>query len=143
MTILRQNKDSLMSVLEAFLHDPVVDWEEAKRRKDMQRLKKSSANSRRKTTTTPVAEDDGSAFIRQLAMAALTPIDGKLAGSIPKVKTVGTNSHVGVATVPNQVEMLIREATSTSNLAAMYVGWASTFPKFCSRKELILSKGWL
>lgn len=26
MTILRENTDSLMSVLEAFAHDPLVEW---------------------------------------------------------------------------------------------------------------------
>ncbi len=29
---LRNNRDSLMSVLEAFIHDPLVEWEEQKRR---------------------------------------------------------------------------------------------------------------
>ncbi len=32
MDTLRVNKDSLMSVLEAFIHDPLVEWEEQKRR---------------------------------------------------------------------------------------------------------------
>jgi serine/threonine-protein kinase ATR len=29
---LRDNRDSLMSVLEAFIHDPLVEWQEQKRR---------------------------------------------------------------------------------------------------------------
>jgi hypothetical protein len=32
MRILRENKDSLMSVLEAFIHDPLVEWENDKRK---------------------------------------------------------------------------------------------------------------
>jgi len=32
MRILRDNKDSLMSVLEAFVHDPLVEWENDKAR---------------------------------------------------------------------------------------------------------------
>jgi serine/threonine-protein kinase ATR len=32
MELLRENKDSLISVLEAFIHDPLVEWQEAKRR---------------------------------------------------------------------------------------------------------------
>jgi phosphatidylinositol kinase/protein kinase (PI-3 family) len=32
MEVLRENKDSLISVLEAFIHDPLVEWQEAKRR---------------------------------------------------------------------------------------------------------------
>lgn len=30
MQLLRDNKDSLMSVLDAFIHDPLVEWEEEK-----------------------------------------------------------------------------------------------------------------
>ena len=32
MQLLRDNKDSLMSVLDAFLHDPLVEWEDEKRK---------------------------------------------------------------------------------------------------------------
>lgn len=32
MQILRDNKDSLMSVLDAFIHDPLVEWEDEKRK---------------------------------------------------------------------------------------------------------------
>lgn len=30
--LLRDNKDSLMSVLDAFIHDPLVEWEDEKRK---------------------------------------------------------------------------------------------------------------
>jgi len=29
---MRDNKDSLMNVLDAFLHDPLVEWEDEKRK---------------------------------------------------------------------------------------------------------------
>lgn len=32
MRLLRANKDSLMSVLDAFIHDPLVEWEDEKRK---------------------------------------------------------------------------------------------------------------
>jgi serine/threonine-protein kinase ATR len=32
MELLRDNKDSLMSVLDAFIHDPLVEWEDEKRK---------------------------------------------------------------------------------------------------------------
>lgn len=32
MQLLRENKDSLMSVLDAFIHDPLVEWEDEKRK---------------------------------------------------------------------------------------------------------------
>lgn len=32
MQLLRDNKDMLMSVLDAFVHDPLVEWEDEKRK---------------------------------------------------------------------------------------------------------------
>jgi phosphatidylinositol kinase/protein kinase (PI-3 family) len=32
MQLLRDNKDSLMSVLDAFIHDPLVEWEDERRK---------------------------------------------------------------------------------------------------------------
>ena len=32
MQLLRDNKDSLMSVLDAFIYDPLVEWEDEKRK---------------------------------------------------------------------------------------------------------------
>ncbi|WVR07527.1 hypothetical protein IAU60_004569 [Kwoniella sp. DSM 27419] len=81
MGILRSNSDSLMSVLEAFVHDPLVEW-----------IKHASADKN------------------------LKPIKSKLRG----IMAEGT-----VMTVPNQVESLIKQATSPANLSAMYIGWAS------------------
>jgi len=32
MSLLRENKDTLMTVLDAFIHDPLVEWEDEKRK---------------------------------------------------------------------------------------------------------------
>jgi phosphatidylinositol kinase/protein kinase (PI-3 family) len=32
MQLLRDHKDSLMSVLDAFIHDPLVEWEDQRRK---------------------------------------------------------------------------------------------------------------
>ncbi|KAL7422782.1 hypothetical protein Q5752_002077 [Cryptotrichosporon argae] len=90
MGILRQNGDSLMSVLEAFLHDPLVEWTKSGRK----------------------SEKD----VRNSADRNLRPIKQKLRGIVGDGTT---------ATVPNQVDTLIKEATSTKLLALMYVGWAA------------------
>lgn len=37
LTTLRTNRDSLTSVLEAFVHDPLVEWEELKRKHEVRR----------------------------------------------------------------------------------------------------------
>ncbi|ORX38472.1 hypothetical protein BD324DRAFT_641616 [Kockovaella imperatae] len=92
LAILRDNTDALMSVLEAFAHDPLVEW--------------SSRSGRSKSD-----KDVGI-----IAEKNLKPIRAKLQGIMDgAVKT----------SVPNQVEALIKEATSPSNLGVMYLGWAA------------------
>jgi phosphatidylinositol kinase/protein kinase (PI-3 family) len=38
MQLLRDNKDSLMSVLDAFIYDPLVEWEDEKRKLVMKKF---------------------------------------------------------------------------------------------------------
>jgi len=97
MRLLRSNGDCLMSILEAFIHDPLVEWEDEKRKKE-----------RRKNNDKPVD-------LRELALKALDPIQRKLKGLDGEKQM----------TVNNQVEKLIRDATSLQRLAKMYVGWTA------------------
>ncbi|OCF57218.1 hypothetical protein L486_04674 [Kwoniella mangroviensis CBS 10435] len=90
MGILRNNSDSLMSVLEAFVHDPLIEWIKIGRSKSERDIKASADRN-------------------------LKPIKAKLRGIMEE----GT-----VVSVPSQVEALIKEATSLTNLSAMYIGWA-------------------
>ncbi|GMK55487.1 hypothetical protein CspeluHIS016_0205430 [Cutaneotrichosporon spelunceum] len=89
MGILRSNSDSMMSVLEAFIHDPLIEW----------------TKSRHKSSTE----------VRAAADRNLAPIQRKLRGVVGETEQ----------TVPNQVDALIKEATSIQNLSLMYVGWAA------------------
>ncbi|KAJ9093722.1 hypothetical protein QFC21_006318 [Naganishia friedmannii] len=98
---LRTNRDSLTSVLEAFIHDPLTEWQAAKDRAG--RKSKSASNA---------------VDFRQIAAKALDPIRWKLKG------TMGESGD-GEMSVTNQVDTLIKEATSPVNLGQMYVGWAS------------------
>ncbi|XAO25645.1 hypothetical protein I312_104473 [Cryptococcus bacillisporus CA1280] len=104
MSILRSNSDSLMSVLEAFVHDPLVEW--TSRVSELFAESGSYYQGRGKSDPRD---------IRSNADKNLHPIKRKLRG----VMNEGT-----VVSVPNQVETLIKEATSPRNLGAMYVGWA-------------------
>ncbi|KAG0147580.1 hypothetical protein CROQUDRAFT_76465 [Cronartium quercuum f. sp. fusiforme G11] len=102
MMILRNNKDSLMSVLETFVHDPLVDW---------------MPGGPKKKLDAPTEE-----YVAKEAKRALDPIDRKLTGyqitSAPSGKTERQTS------TENQVDSLINEARDHKNLAGMYIGWA-------------------
>ncbi|KAL9656450.1 hypothetical protein ABK040_005215 [Willaertia magna] len=89
----RKNKDTLMNVLETFIHDPLVDWRENKS----------------KTTTNKLTdvEADVDGFLRL--------IDRKLDGY------AGENPIP--FSVQGQVDYLINEATNVENLKAMYTWW--------------------
>ncbi|KAJ7581045.1 hypothetical protein C8J56DRAFT_793738 [Mycena floridula] len=112
MQILRDNKDSLMSVLDAFIHDPLVEWEDEKRKLAIRRNQNAVRSS---------------VDLRMLAKNALNPIEKKLKGiysaSNDKNAKDKNSQHKEVST-SNLVQMLIQEATDTTNLAKMYPGWA-------------------
>ncbi|SCV68802.1 BQ2448_923 [Microbotryum intermedium] len=104
LRILRDNKDSLMSVLETFLHDPLVEWQPSKSRSD------------NKST----GKDDQGSIIRK-AKTSLDPISNKLRG----LQVTSDPASLGSkeVTIGEQVERLIREARNPKNLGSMYVGW--------------------
>ncbi|KAF9226785.1 hypothetical protein BS17DRAFT_800749 [Gyrodon lividus] len=110
MQLLRDNKDSLMSVLDAFIHDPLVEWEDEKRKMDRDRR-----NAVKSSTDLP-----------HLAKNALRPIERKLRGvySPSNINGSGTGEGREIST-SNLVQMLIQEAIDDANLAKMYPGWAA------------------
>ncbi|KAH7912967.1 hypothetical protein BJ138DRAFT_1134431 [Hygrophoropsis aurantiaca] len=106
MQLLRDNKDSLMSVLDAFIHDPLVEWEDEKRKMD-----RDGRRNVVKSTTD----------LRHLAKNALLPIEKKLKG----IYSTSKERQEKEISTSNLVQMLIQEATDEANLAKMYPGWAA------------------
>ncbi|KAI0938155.1 hypothetical protein AcV7_003428 [Taiwanofungus camphoratus] len=108
MQLLRDNKDTLMSVLDAFVHDPLVEWEDEKRRIDREAQRKPANTVR------------SSVDLRMLAKNALKPIEKKLKG----IYTASRDRPEKEISTSNLVQMLIQEASDNANLAKMYPGWA-------------------
>ncbi|KAJ1032614.1 hypothetical protein NDA16_000637 [Ustilago loliicola] len=104
MSILRDNRDSLMSVLEAMVHDPLGEWSVPE---DRHRCKSST-----KKSDPRVVE----------ARRALDPVANKLDGRIYRL---GSREPTPPYSTNNLVDALIKEATSPINLAKMYIGWSS------------------
>ncbi|KAJ2743549.1 hypothetical protein GGI20_003654 [Coemansia sp. BCRC 34301] len=100
LRVLREHRDALMSVLESFLHDPLVEWS------------KRPTRANRVATTKELA----SAQPNEQATRCLHTIKRKLQGVIQGVVPMS---------VEGQVNELIREATDPTRLFHMYIGWAA------------------
>ncbi|KAF9291903.1 serine/threonine-protein kinase M1 [Mortierella alpina] len=142
LQVLRENSESLIAVLEGFLHDPLVEWSKGKKRG--QQLQQAAiaaagganlidplgedsglgagdeARARLQKPRAPAAGSGGDAFDaeqNEKAQAILTQTKKKLMG------TEGGNHFV--LTVQGQADDLIQAATSVEHLSAMYIGWSS------------------
>lgn len=103
MAVLRDNKDSLMSVLEAMVHDPLVEWGI-----DDRASKGKSASSR---PDPRIVE----------ARKSLAPVAEKLNGRLKRTTHGDSSSSTWSAShsTNSLVDALMRDATSSSLLAQM------------------------
>ncbi|KAI8929063.1 hypothetical protein BC831DRAFT_33247 [Entophlyctis helioformis] len=109
LQILQDNRESLMTVLETFLHDPLCEWSKSRR--------------------SGPPREDYSEQENERARRILATIERKLSGlHMPAAGGNGAGGSGGgmPLSVPAQVSELIDEATSAKNLSAMYIGWAPT-----------------
>jgi len=137
MRVMRTNKESLMAVLEAFVHDPLLNWrllgtenepsdevtksnteggeeEEQDLRKATPLSRKQQQLSGTKLTAESAQETVVPEVLNEKAVEVITRVQQKLTG------TDFTNSKL---TVEEQVAKLIDQATSHENLAQGYFGW--------------------
>jgi serine/threonine-protein kinase ATR len=121
MRTLRDNRDTLLSVLEPFLKDPVIDW---KRHRSQQK------NGAGVNTTQDRQTKEAKRSIRV--------IDERLQGIYnlrnPNSKKYRRTDRISMdqddelihllpLSVEGQVNKMIAEATSHENLVQLYVGW--------------------
>lgn len=118
MRTLRGNRDILLSVLEPFLKDPVIDW---KRQRNQQKSSNSPAQDRQSIE----------------AKRSIRVIDERLHGvynlrnpNLKKYRRTDRSAddeddmdHLVPLSVEGQVTRMIEEATSSENLVQLYVGW--------------------
>lgn len=146
MRVLRNEREVLLSVLEAFVHDPLVEW-----KKKGKNSSKASGNAKKRSrdmaglSSNDDEDDGGNSDARQM----LRNIDDRLCGiynrdfvlktmqekrsSIKKNKTSknasdsessGINNTASLPlSIEGQVQKLIEEATDDGNLCKMYIGW--------------------
>ncbi|OWM80452.1 serine/threonine-protein kinase ATR isoform X2 [Punica granatum] len=98
LSVLRTHKDTLMSVLETFIHDPLVEW-------------------------TKSHKSSGVEVQNPHAQRAISNIEARLQGV---VVGVGAAPSLPLA-VEGQARRLIAEAVSLKNLGKMYIWWMPWF----------------
>ncbi|KAF9122997.1 serine/threonine-protein kinase M1 [Mortierella sp. 14UC] len=143
MGVFRENMDSLVSVLEGFVHDPLVEWSNSRKRGQQKdatgamaaatgvedarmRLLRGRPDSKavvaaQAASAMSEAAADGEPYDEQQAEKAhqhLNTIRRKLNGS------EGQSGMFSLSVV-GQVEELIQNATSPENLSKMYIGWSA------------------
>ncbi|UPR01432.1 phosphatidylinositol kinase [Chloropicon primus] len=100
LRVLRSNKETLLNVLETFVHDPLVEWTHHG----------TQAGAQASTTNT---------YARQ----AMANIASRLSGVV-----VGVNANPSLPlSAEGQTDRLIAEATSKENLGMMYIWWMPWF----------------
>ncbi|XP_030025999.2 serine/threonine-protein kinase mTOR [Manduca sexta] len=125
MHVLHKHRDSVMAVLEAFVYDPLLNWRLVDN--EHHSLTESSFSSDIDSSYTLLSrsrnhlhyeslEMPPEANLNKRAIAILNRIRDKLTGrDFPYVESV--------VSVPKQVDLLIKQATSNENLCQCYIGW--------------------
>uniref|UniRef100_A0AAQ4QZI1 Serine/threonine-protein kinase TOR n=1 Tax=Gasterosteus aculeatus aculeatus TaxID=481459 RepID=A0AAQ4QZI1_GASAC len=141
MEVLREHRDSVMAVLEAFVYDPLLNW----------RLMDTNTKGNKRSRTRTDSYTAGSVeALEGIDLGETTP--KKPGGTVPESihsfigdglvqpealnkkaiqiinrvrdKLTGRDfSHDETLDVPTQVELLIKQATSHENLCQCYIGW--------------------
>ena len=115
---LRSNRDTLLSVLEPFLKDPVIDWKRSRTQQtatqQQERLNKEAIRSIK------VIEErlQGIYNLKNPNIRKIRKVNGRTGGDAD-----GVSQIVLPLSVEGQVHKLIAEATSNENLVQLYVGW--------------------
>lgn len=139
MRVLRENKESVMAVLEAFVHDPLINW----RLFGNGQCSPDANEEASKQTIDEILETDGSlktgAIVRKLKQNEVEIVASE-EDVKDKPEALNARAIVVIARVQNkltgrdfrptaalpvnaQVEKLIQQAMSVENLCQCYVGW--------------------
>lgn len=128
MRVLRDNKESLMAILEAFAYDPLINWGfdfPTKAMAEATGIEVPQVNVAELLRRGQIDEAEAVKLTKQndveirnaRAALVLKRITDKLTGNDIK--------RLHGLDVPTQVDKLIQQATSVENLCQHYIGWCS------------------
>uniref|UniRef100_H2Y9G9 non-specific serine/threonine protein kinase n=1 Tax=Ciona savignyi TaxID=51511 RepID=H2Y9G9_CIOSA len=118
MTVLRQHKESVMAVLEAFVYDPLLNW----RLVDI--LEGGSVSDALGVGHHNISLAAGD--LCETVVARPEVLNKKALAIVNRVRDKLTGISVPID-VPTQVDYLIKQATSHENLCQCYIGWSVFF----------------
>lgn len=124
LEILRGNQDTLLSVLEPFIKDPIIDWRKHRSQQNVLPSSKmpSDSHGEAKRSISVIKERlSGICNLRN-------PNYRKLRNVIPREelsRVEQDNMMIGILplSVEGQVQKLCAEASKNENLVQLYVGW--------------------
>lgn len=114
MRVLRDNKESIMAVLEAFVHDPLINWRlinSSKKRGAGEEAAGGGGGGK------GGPDEEQNEALNQRALAVVDRVQQKLTGRDFKPKEM--------LDVREQVQRLIVQATSVENLCQTFIGWCA------------------
>lgn len=117
--ILRENKDTLLSVLEPFIKDPVIDWRRQRNHQSTSSASRKDSFHRAKRSISVIQERLSGVFISR------NPNYRRLKNIIHDYGSHKEDSMTEMLplSVEGQVQKLCLEATKKENLVQLYVGW--------------------
>ncbi|KAJ7758626.1 phosphatidylinositol 3-kinase [Mycena metata] len=137
MQVLRDNKESLMAVLEAFVYDPLINWrlmqtddgrqgEGTDRPAELAWAARPQGAARR-----PLRANENDIFNEAGGETGVQEVRNKQALLVynrVQHKLTGRDFNMDIAySVEDQVDMLIRQAMSLENLCQCFAGWFVNF----------------
>lgn len=118
MAVLRQNKDSLMAMLEVFLYEPLVSWRiiaQEKARPSHAEEAEDEISSEEEIPRNLAGELEMTDLLNKKAIEVLDRVMEKLTGN--------DFNDCKELSVTEQIDRLIKEARSVKNLSQSYIGW--------------------
>ena len=135
MRVLRANRDMLVSVLESFVHDPLVEWARNRAAASGGGGGGGAGAGGALVGTAAGGETenrDGLRMVKRLAERLDGLYNAGIEAAVPHAgwkcsrATAGGGSKrfgASMLSISGQVQRLLAEATSDANLALMYIGW--------------------
>jgi len=139
MRVMREHKESLMAVLEAFVYDPLINWRLLTTQQDLPKKDTKSESEDSPSNLDEVEQETPESITSRRVVASKRSestaddeslqstevLNDKAVSVVSRInkKLTGRDFSNDTLDVPAQVRKLIEQATSVENLCQSYLGW--------------------